>query len=128
MKILLDTHLLLWVISNDEHLSAQAKELIDDDRNELYFSVVNIWETAIKHSLGRQSFLFQPRNVRRSLLEHGFREIEISSEHAITAGELPRLHRDPFDRLLIAQAAVEDVVLLTSDAAMTRYSGSICLV
>ncbi len=128
MKILLDTHLLLWVISNDEHLSAQAKELIDDDRNELYFSVVNIWETAIKHNFGRQSFLFQPRNVRRSLLEHGFGEIEISSEHAITAGELPRLHRDPFDRLLIAQAAVEDVVLLTSDAAMTRYSGSICLV
>jgi PIN domain nuclease of toxin-antitoxin system len=128
MKLLLDTHLLLWAITGDDRLSAQAKELIDDDQNELHFSVVNIWETAIKHNLGRQGFLFHPRNVRRQLLEQGFREIEISSEHAIAAGELPRLHRDPFDRLLIAQATVEDAVLLTSDAAMTRYSGSICLV
>lgn len=128
MKLLLDTHLLLWTISGDDRLSAQAKELIDDDRNELHFSVVNIWETAIKHNLGRQNFLFAPRHVRRGLLEHGFREIEIKSEHAIAAGELPRLHRDPFDRLLIAQAAAEDAILLTSDAAITRYSGSICLV
>lgn len=128
MKLLLDTHLLFWTISDDDRLSVQARDLIDDDKNELHFSVVNIWETAIKHNLGRQSFLFEPRHVRRSLLEHGFCEIEIRSEHAIAAGELPHLHRDPFDRLLIAQAAVEDAVLLTSDSAMCRYSGSICLV
>jgi PIN domain nuclease of toxin-antitoxin system len=128
VKLLLDTHLLLWTISGDDRLGAQARDLIDDDKNELHFSVVNIWETAIKHNLSKQSFLFEPRHVRRSLLEHGFREIEIKSEHAIAAGELPRLHRDPFDRLLIAQAAVEDAVVLTSDAAMARYSGSICLV
>lgn len=128
MKLLLDTHLLLWTITDDDRLSVQARELIDDDSNELHFSVVNIWETAIKHNLGRESFLFEPRRVRRSLLEHGFHEIEITSEHAILTGELPRLHRDPFDRLLIAQAMLEDAVLLTSDQAITRYSGSIRLV
>lgn len=128
MKLLLDTHLLLWTITNDDRLSAQARELIDDNKNELHFSVVNLWEAAIKHNLGRQNFLFEPRHVRRRLLEHGFREIEIKSEHVIAAGELRRLHRDPFDRLLIAQAAVDDATLLTSDAAVSRYSGSICLV
>jgi PIN domain nuclease of toxin-antitoxin system len=128
MRLLLDTHVLLWTVTDDDRLSKQARELIQDPQNELLFSVVNIWETAIKHHLGRQSFLFEPRSVRRSLLEHGFREIGITSEHAIAAGELPRLHRDPFDRLLIAQGAVEDAVLLTSDATITRYSGSIRLI
>ena len=128
MNLLLDTHLLLWAVTDDDRLSVKARELIEDDKNQLYFSVVNIWETAIKHNLGKQSFLFEPRRVRRSLLEHGFREIEISSEHAIAAGELPLLHRDPFDRLLIAQASAEDAVLLTADVVMTRYTGSVRLV
>jgi PIN domain nuclease of toxin-antitoxin system len=128
MKLLLDTHLLLWTMSDDRRLSAQARALIEDQSNELHFSVVNIWETAIKYNLGRRSFLFEPRSVRRSLIEHGYREIAIQSEHAILAGELPDIHRDPFDRLLLAQAAVEAALLLTSDTAMARYPGSVRLV
>jgi PIN domain nuclease of toxin-antitoxin system len=127
MKFLLDTHLLLWTVSDDPQLSAEARGIIDGAPNELYFSVVNIWETAIKHGLGKQSFLFEPRLVRTSLLRQGFRELEITSEHAIVAGSLPPLHRDPFDRLLIAQAAVENAVLLTSDTAVARYPGPIRL-
>jgi PIN domain nuclease of toxin-antitoxin system len=128
MKLLLDTHLLLWIVTGDTLLSAAARELIEDRRNELLFSVVNIWETAIKHSLGRQSFLFEARSVRRRLLQHGFCEIEISSEHAIVAGALPPIHRDPFDRLLIAQATVENALLLTSDKIFVRYPGDVRVV
>ncbi len=127
MKLLLDTHLLLWTAATSGRLSAEAKALIGAPENDVFFSVISIWETAIKYALRKQDFGFEPRLFRRNLFLQGFREFEITSEHAITAGALPAIHRDPFDRLLIAQAVVENATLLTSDAMVARYPGAIRL-
>jgi PIN domain nuclease of toxin-antitoxin system len=128
MKLLVDTHLLLWTASTSRLVSDEARALIDAPDNQLLFSVATIWETAIKYGLRKPHFGFEPRRFRENLLRAGFRELEISSEHAITAGTLPDLHRDPFDRLLIAQAEVEGAMLLTSDTMVARYPGPIRLV
>ena len=124
MGLLLDTHLLLWTAAMPERVSPEARALIDDPGNALLFSVIAIWETAIKYALRRQDFGYEPRQFRQSLLQAGFTEVEIRSEHAI-AVSAPALHRDPFDRLLVAQAAVEDLLLVTSDAAVAQYPGAI---
>jgi PIN domain nuclease of toxin-antitoxin system len=102
--------------------------LIDAPGNELIFSVATIWETAIKYGLRKPSFGFEPGLFRENLLRAGFRELEISSEHVMIAGALASPHRDPFDRLLIAQAQVEGATLLTSDTVVARYPGPIRLV
>jgi PIN domain nuclease of toxin-antitoxin system len=128
MKLLVDTHLLLWTASTSRFVSEEARALIDAPGNELLFSVATIWETAIKYGLRKPHFGFEPRRFRENLLRTGFRELEISSEHAIPAATLPDLHRDPFDRLLIAQAQVEGATLLTSDTMVARYPGPIRLV
>lgn len=128
MKLLLDTHLLLWTAAVSERVGADARTLIDDPANTVCFSVIAIWETAIKYGLRRKDFGFEPRTFRRNLLRAGFDEIEIRSEHALAVSSLPALHRDPFDRLLIAQAAVEGMTLVTSDRLIAQYGGSIRLV
>ncbi len=128
MNLLLDTHLLLWAAGSPEHLPKTAKKLIEDADNSLYFSAASIWEIAIKRSLGRTDFSVDPRLFRRGLLDNGYLEIPVTSEHAITVDSLPIHHKDPFDRLLIAQSINEGALLLTVDSQIGRYEGPIKLV
>jgi PIN domain nuclease of toxin-antitoxin system len=125
MMLLLDTHLLLWASGQPERLSAQARELLEDLGNELVFSAASIWEIAIKRGLGRNDFRVEPRLLRRGLLDNGYRELPVRSEHALAVEALPSLHRDPFDRMLLAQAHVEGICLLTSDAQVSQYPGPV---
>lgn len=125
MKLLVDTHLLLWAASAPDKLPAAARDLIDDSENSLLFSVASIWEIAIKRGLGRDDFKVDPRLLRRGLLDNGYEELAISSEHAVSVDSLPPIHRDPFDRLLIAQATVEGIILLTADEHVGDYPGPI---
>ncbi|ESQ73832.1 type II toxin-antitoxin system VapC family toxin [Asticcacaulis sp. AC402] len=128
MKFLLDTHLVVWVTVAPERLSVEARRAISDLDNELYFSAVNIWEIAIKASLQKPDFNVDARVVRRALLDAGYVELPVSGEHAIGVGELPWHHNDPFDRLLLAQAAAEGIPLMTADAMLARYSAPVYLV
>ena len=125
MNLLLDTHLLLWAAAEPERLSRQARSLITDSANVLIYSVASLWEVAIKHALRRRQFAIDPRILHRGLRERGYRELPVNADHAIGVAELPPLHRDPFDRLLIAQATVEGIMLLTSDSVVARYPGQI---
>lgn len=128
MKLLLDTHLLLWSAGEPARLSAAARELIDDPANEPIFSAVSLWEIAIKHGLGRADFKADPRILRRGLLDNGYGELPMNSEHAVAMEGLPPLHKDPFDRILIAQATVEGILLLTADSQVSQYPGPVRLV
>lgn len=128
MKLLLDTHLLLWAAGMPERLSADAREMLADPANELLFSAASLWEVSIKCGLGRDDFRIDPRLLRRGLLDNGYAELSISSQHAVGITSLPPLHKDPFDRLLIAQATLEGLLLLTSDTAVAAYPGPIRLV
>ncbi|MDZ4372592.1 MAG: type II toxin-antitoxin system VapC family toxin [Phenylobacterium sp.] len=119
MKLLLDTHLLLWAAAGSG-LSKTATALISDPDNELHFSAASIWKIAIKSSLGRPEFHLDPGVFRRELLESGYEEMAIAGSHAAAVSTLPDLHKDPFDRILIAQAMVEGITLLTTDQAVLR--------
>jgi PIN domain nuclease of toxin-antitoxin system len=125
VKLLLDTHLLLWGVIAERRLSIAARVLLENPENELIFSVVSIWEVAVKHGLGRKDFVVDPRLLRRSLLDHGYAELPLTSDHAVAVGSLPHIHKDPFDRILVAQALIEGITLLTSDPTVARYPGSI---
>lgn len=109
-------------------LSKEASALISDPGNELFFSAVNIWEIAIKQALRRPDFVADPHLLRRSSLEAGYTELSITSEHAIAVRVLPPIHKDPFDRMLAAQATFEGVLLLTADRTLASYGGPIRLV
>lgn len=128
MKLLLDSHLLLWAAGPHERLSDEARALLVDPAHELVFSAASLWEITIKRGLGRADFRVDPRLLRRGLLDNGYAELPISSQHAVAVEALPALHRDPFDRLLIAQAQVEGLLLLTSDREVAAYPGPIRLV
>ncbi|HXI11843.1 MAG TPA: type II toxin-antitoxin system VapC family toxin [Thermoanaerobaculia bacterium] len=125
MKLLLDTQLLLWAAGQPQHLSARAKRMLSASDNELLFSAASLWEITIKSSMGRNDFRVEPRVLRRALLDNGYVDLPITSEHAVSLDALPPLHKDPFDRLLLAQAMVEGITLLTADAQLTRYPGPI---
>jgi PIN domain nuclease of toxin-antitoxin system len=125
VKLLLDTHVLLWAAGEPERLSPATRTLIEAEEHELVFSAASVWEIAIKRSLGRADFVVDPRLLRRGLLDNGYTELPITSEHALAVDALPPLHRDPFDRILVAQAAVEGMVLVTADPAVLRYPGPI---
>lgn len=125
MKFLLDTHLLLWAAGHPNRLAVAARKLIANPVNELLFSAASIWEVAIKRGLGRSDFDVDPRLLRRGLLDNGYTELPILSEHVVAVDSLPPIHKDPFDRLLVAQATVEGITLLTSDEVMGRYPGPI---
>jgi PIN domain nuclease of toxin-antitoxin system len=121
VKLLLDTHVLLWAAGEPDRLSAAARELLLDPQNELLFSAASLWEIAIKRTLGREDFRVEPRVLRRGLLDNGYVELPITSQHAVSIDGLPPVHKDPFDRLLVAQALVEGVTLVTSDTRLLRY-------
>lgn len=125
MKLLLDTHLLLWAAGAPDRLPAAALPLMRDPANILLFSAASLWEITIKRGLGRADFQVDSRVLRRGLLDNGHEELPITSEHAVFIDSLPDLHKDPFDRILVAQATVEGITLLTSDAVIARYPGPI---
>jgi PIN domain nuclease of toxin-antitoxin system len=125
VTLLLDTQILLWAVSEPERLSAGARRLLTNPDNDLLFSPASLWEIAIKNTLGRDDFHVEPRILRRALLDNGYSELPINSEHAVNIDTLPRLHKDPFDRLLVAQAITEGIMLLTTDAQVARYGGPV---
>jgi len=123
MKLLFDTHLLLWAAQDSLPVGAAA--LIDDLANELIFSVASIWEVTVKNGLGRRDFKADPHLLRRAMLDNGYVELPIISEHVLAVSRLAGHHKDPFDRLLVAQATVEGITLVTSDPVVARYPGPI---
>jgi PIN domain nuclease of toxin-antitoxin system len=125
MKLLLDTHVLLWAAAEPRRLSRQARTLIDNPDNELLFSAASLWEVVIKRGLGREDFKVDARLLRRGLLDNGYTELPIISDHVVAIDSLPPIHKDPFDRILVAQATVEGVTLLTVDALVSEYPGPI---
>ena len=121
MRLLLDTHLLLWAASIPERLPAEVRAKIENPDNDLIFSAASLWEVAIKTSLGRPDFAVDPRLLRRGLVANGYHELAITAEHTIGLLVLPPIHKDPFDRILISQAVAEEIVLMTVDEKIARY-------
>lgn len=121
MRLLLDTHLLLWAAASSARLPREARELLQDDRNDVYYSAASIWEIAIKSSLRRKDFRVDLNQLMSALPEMGFVQLPVTAAHAARITDLPLIHRDPFDRLLIAQSVVEPLTLLTNDALLDRY-------
>ncbi len=121
MRLLLDTHVLLWALNGDRRLGTDARRLLEHRDNEVWFSAVNIWEVAIKVSLGRDDLNVDPDELAELAEECGFVELVVRSRHAAATVKLPPVHADPFDRLLIAQAHAENLTLLTVDAAVLAY-------
>ena len=128
MRYLADTHLLIWFGLFPEKLSLSARVIFEDQRNELIFSTASIWEAAIKYNLRPKDFPKTPDNLRRELLQNQFEELPVLGEHALAMIGMPPIHKDPFDRMLIAQAMVEGITLLTSDTKIAQYPGPILVV
>lgn len=123
MRYLLDTHVLLWAAGDSALLPGAFRAAIEDVENELLFSAASIWEIAIKQVQGRPDFRADPHVLRQRLLENGYGELPINGEHALAVARLPLLHKDPFDRILVAQAIVEGVHLLSVDKLVLQYPG-----
>ncbi len=125
MKLLLDTHIVLWAAGQPEKLSKSTRTILATPENDLFFSVASMWEIVIKRGLGRQDFKVNPRRLRKMLIAHGYIELSVDAEHVFTVETLPLLHKDPFDRLLLAQARAEGMLLLTVDASVLQYQESV---
>ena len=125
MNLLLDTHVLLWAAGVPERLPDDVRALLEDQDVKLFFSAASLWEVAIKSGLGPADFRVDPRVLRRGLLENGYVELAVTGAHAVAVDLLPPIHKDPFDRLLIAQARVEGLTLVTADQVVARYPGPI---
>ena len=123
MNILLDTHILLWAAEGK--LPKKAAKYIDDMNNTLFFSTASIWEIVIKNRLSRSDFFVDPPFLYKGLIDAGYKELDITGHHILLISSLPALHKDPFDRLLLAQSAYEGINLLTADDAVAQYPGSI---
>ncbi|HEX5127952.1 MAG TPA: type II toxin-antitoxin system VapC family toxin [Rhodocyclaceae bacterium] len=128
MQLLLDTHIALSAIADDARLSEQARELIASPRNDVVISAVSIWEISIKHALARGDMPVSGYEALDYFHAAGYRLLDVTPEHAAEVERLPPIHADPFDRLLIAQAMMEPLRLLTHDATVARYSDSIVFV
>jgi PIN domain nuclease of toxin-antitoxin system len=122
MYILLDTHFLLWAVGPPDRLSDKIRSVLEDPQNEIMFSTVSILEIAIKAALGREDFLARPDGVAQAALRSGFQELPLSWQDAASVVHLPHHHRDPFDRVLVAQAIASPARFLTADAQLARYS------
>jgi len=126
MKLLLDTHILLWSAANK--LPVNAEKYIFDETNQLYFSPASIWEIVIKKGLNRADFRVDPYALYSGLLNNGYDELAITTRHTLAVSSLPDIHKDPFDRIMLAQAISEGIQLLTSDAILSGYPAPIILV
>ena len=126
MRLLLDTHVLVWCLSGDRKLPPATAELVRDPATDVYFSAVSIWEVAIKSALGK---LRADANVMlKHLVDEGFKELPVMARHTVATVTLPMHHRDPFDRLLVAQSRLESLRLLTDDRVMALYGEPVVLV
>jgi PIN domain nuclease of toxin-antitoxin system len=121
MRLLVDTHLLLWAAASSRRLPTEARRLMEDPKNEVLYSAASLWEIAIKAALRKPEFKADVELLRPALVEMGFFELEISGVHALKVASLPPLHKDPFDRMLVAQSLSEPLVLLTNDALLAGY-------
>lgn len=129
MKLLVDTHILLWMSGMSWRLPQKVRGLLENIENEVFFSTISIWEIAIKSSLPRfPDFSVDAEKLRRTLIDQGYLELPLMGEHAVAVGGLPHIHGDPFDRILIAQSLVEGLSLITVDKTVARYGGLIQLV
>jgi PIN domain nuclease of toxin-antitoxin system len=128
MKLLLDTQMLIWTAFWPELLPTQSLQLIADDDNEIYFSPASLWEVAIKNAQNRPDFQVDAKTLRIKLLERDYHEIAITGLQATAVSDLPMLHKDPFDRLLLAQAKTEGISLITSDATLSKYPAPVVYV
>ena len=126
MRLLLDTHVLIWAGTGDATRAASQKlaALVCDPDSVLYFSAAAIWEIAVKAAMRRPHFPYDAADLRRSFLANGYLELAIDGQHGIAAAALPPIHKDPFDRIMIAQADIEGLTLVTHDREMLRYPGA----
>ena len=118
MNLLLDTHVLIWALENNSTLSKDARDAIIKGENRVFISSVSVWEISIKKALGK---LKAPDNLTEEIKLHRFTPLNMNFEHAQLAGELPDIHKDPFDRMLIAQAIIEKLTLVTRDSLFVEY-------
>jgi PIN domain nuclease of toxin-antitoxin system len=125
VTLLLDTQILLWAVNRPDRLSPAATKLLTNTANDLLFSAASLWEIAIKNTLQRDDFRIDTRVLRRALLDNDYRELPITCEHVASLEGLPGLHKDPFDRMLLAQATAEGITLLTGDTQLARYPGPV---
>jgi len=125
LNLLLDTHVALWAITDSPKLSQQARDLIESPKTIAWVSVASVWEIAIKHALGRGDMPVSSQDAVRYFQESGYRFLPVQAEHAVTVETLPAHHQDPFDRILVAQALVEPMRLITHDALVARYSDTV---
>ena len=128
MRLLLDTHVLLWAVGMSGRLSTATRQMLETPDNEVYYSAANLWEIAIKSRLRRTDFRVDPEQLLAALPAMDFTELPITARHAAAVARLPPLHRDPFDRLLIAQSQVEPMILLTNDELLVQYGASVRLI
>lgn len=125
MQLLLDTHLLVWAMGEPERLDPALVRLLEDPMNTPVFSVASLWELVIKWGLDRPDFQLEPPVLRQALLEAGWRELSVEAHHVLAVGQLSGLHRDPFDRLLLAQAQADGLLLITADQQLAQYPGPV---
>ena len=125
MRLLLDTHVLLWAAGDPDRLGEDARALLEDPATRPVFSAASLWEVAIKAGLGRADFRADPHELRAGLLANGWEELPVTGRHAVMVAALPPIHRDPFDRILVAQMLAEGVPLLTADETVARYPGPV---
>jgi PIN domain nuclease of toxin-antitoxin system len=125
MHLLLDTHLVVWAMGSPERLPVGLSAMLEDPLNTPVFSVASLWELVIKQALGRPDFNVQVAVLRRALLDGGWQELAIEARHALAVAQLPPLHRDPFDRVLLAQAAADGLLLITADTQLASYPGPV---
>ena len=125
MQLLLDTHLLVWAMGEPERLDPALVHLLEDPMNTPVFSMASLWELVIKRGLDRPDFRLEPPLLRQALLEAGWRELPVEAHHVLVVGQLPALHRDPFDRLLLAQAQADGLLLITADQQLAQYPGPV---
>ena len=128
MRLLLDTHVLLWALADDRRLSSHVRELLLEPLNDVYFSAASVWEIAIKRALRRGTMPISAEQAVSLFHEAGYEQLAISSDHAVAVETLPAIHADPFDRMLIAQALSEPLRLVTHDAVVASYNDSIILI
>ena len=122
MRVLLDTHVLLWALAEPRRLDGETRTTLESADTEVLFSAASIWEIAVKAGLGRSDLAFDPAEIARAALDTGFTELAVRSNAAALVARLPLLHRDPFDRVLVAQAIIEPATLYTTDQQLLPYS------
>ncbi|MBN8427198.1 MAG: type II toxin-antitoxin system VapC family toxin [Xanthomonadales bacterium] len=125
MNLLLDTHVALWAILDSPKLTEKARELIQSPKTAVWISAASVWEIAIKHALARGDMPVASQDAVRYFRESGYRFLAVEAEHAVAVEDLPAHHNDPFDRILVAQALIEPMRLMTHDALVARYSDTI---